>query len=564
MRSRANQLWLIVAVCLFLGAAQGVRAQSNGSNTQNSNQNNGQNGANGQNNQTPAPPPNGPQNGQVNNQVNNQTNGQAPGPDESTRVNPDGSIGVNSQNPSQYGPDQNSTENPNPGNVLPPGPPCAQQTSASQQATTCVATSNSQAGATQGATPQQQSQYPVPIPTQFQVSRLGSSEWLQPGVRSPVHLGPFYVGSADFVFLAASNLQGAQSLPGSTGDYSYLGIIRTNINFDHVFKDSRLTFQYLPEVTVVNDQVSSNFNNESLTYTFTRPLSSRWNFALADNFNSVDGRILYGNFSLDVNSVSGNGVQNPFLAANERWISDTATSTFTYILSARDQFNFAPYFQFEHSNFSNFPTTGYNYGGSINWTHMLSPTKSFGLYADFNQRVYSSQFSNSLYSGFGGSFSDRLSPTLVFMISAAASTGLGGKSGTSGLTATGDVSLHKVFRTSSVAIEYYRGITTGPFLINGYTSRGDGAYEKRLGQWWRGSAGVAYESDSYTGGQVSGLYGTAQLSYRISRNFSWYAAYARRWQLEAPANFNVGNINFISSGLTWNLSQDYASISPTF
>jgi hypothetical protein len=553
MRSRAIYASFIL-ICLFFWLVPGVRAQNSANNQNSGNQNGNQ--ASGQ---SQTPPQNGPQNNQVNNQVNTQVGGPEPGPDQSTRVNPDGTVGVNPQNP---GPDDNSTENPNPGNVVPPGPPCAQQTSASQQQNTCVATTTGMTPATQGATPQDQSAYPVPIPAQFQVSRLGSSQWLQPGAHSPLHLGPFYVGSADFVFLAANDLSGTQSLPGSVGNYNYLGIVRTNINFDHLFKDGRFTFQYLPEMTVVNGQVSSNFNNESLTYTYTRPLSSRWNFSIVDNFNSVDGRILYGDFGLDVNSVSGNGVQNPFLASNERWISDTATSTLTYIFSARDQLNFTPSFEYEHTSFSTFPSNGYNYGGSVNWTHMLSPTKSFGLFVDFSQRVYSSEFSNSLYSGFGGSFSDRLSPTLVFLISAAASSGLG--TGSGGLTATGDISLHKVFRTSSLALEYYRGITTGPYLINGYTSRGDGAYEKRLGQWWRASTGVAYESDSYTGGQITGIYGTAQLSYRISRNFDWFGAYARRWQLDAPATVQIGNINFISTGLTWNISQDYAAVSPTF
>lgn len=382
----------------------------------------------------------------------------------------------------------------------------------------------------------------------FQVARLGSAQWLTPGERSPVHLGPIYLDSASVFFLATDSLQTGPTPTSFITGTDYLGVLRASVNFDKLTRNGRITIQYLPDVTIVAGHVDSNLSNVAATLTMSRAVGRRGTVIFENAFSSVNGQILYGDLGLDVNSVSGNGVQNPFLQTSQRWISDTATVTATYGLTARDQLVFAPYFQYEHSNLTTLPNNLYTYGGTVTWTHLLSATKTVGLYVQINERDFSSTFPQSIFTSYGATFSDRLSRTWIFHASVAASNGIGRGQGQ--WTATGNVTLRKDFSSSWLALDYYRGLSTGPLLTNGYTSRADATYNQRLGRQWLAIVGTAYQTDSLSGGLLSGVYSTGQLSYRLSRNFSIFGAYARRWQDQDLPGI-PSTSSFSSAGISW-------------
>jgi hypothetical protein len=397
----------------------------------------------------------------------------------------------------------------------------------------------------------------------FRVSKLGSAQWLEPDVHSPLHLGPIYVGSISGFFLAADNLQFNQTnnLASSTTDY--VGIFRTDVNYDKLTSFGRFSVQYLPEIAIVNGGVETNFSNQSANFTISRALSPRWTVGVQDSFSYVNGHIIYGGSNLDVNSVSGTGVQNPFLQSSQRWLTDSASASFGYRWTSRDQISFTPSFSYQHSDLSTLPQDTKSFGGSINWSHMLSPTKSAGLYTQTSYTQFASNstqvvenFPRTVYESFGGSFSDRLSQSLVLQASAGASTELGQNHPF--WTASGTLTLRKDFQNSSVALDGVRGTTTGPFLTNGYTNRADASYSRQLGRRWQASGGVAYQQQSFSGGHLSGAYVTAQTSYHLSRSLNWFAAYARRWQNQSLSTLGIANApgTSVSTGITWTAPPD--------
>lgn len=403
------------------------------------------------------------------------------------------------------------------------------------------------------------------VPSSFQVTQLGSAQWLEPNEHSLLHLGPLYASSISAFFLAADAEQFNAQNQVVTGT-DYFGVLRTNVIYDKLTRAGRFTFQYLPEVAIDNGVLETNLSNQSLSFSIARALAPRWTLAVTSSLNYVNGHVLYGNANLDVNAATGGGVQNPFLQTTQRWLNVGTNANLGYQLSSRDTLSATLTYGFSKSDLSTLPQESNSYGGSFAWSHALSQTKSFGLFATVQELQYSTMFSSTLYKGFGGSFSDRLSATWVMQISASASIGNAGEqpgqNKQDNWTATGNATLRKDFLNSSVAFDAYRGITNGPFLTGGYTSRADASYSRHLGRRMQVGVGAAYEQDKFSSGRISGTYASTTISYLLSRSVSVFAGYARRWQNQNQSILSSGEVpaNTFSTGLTWNLAHGNSGV----
>src|SRR5215469_1215938 len=70
------------------------------------------------------------------------------------------------------------------------------------------------------------------IPRNFQVTKLGSAQWLEPNVHSLLHLGPLYVGSVSAFFLAGTSQQFNAAQAQTVSGFDYFGVIRTDVTYD--------------------------------------------------------------------------------------------------------------------------------------------------------------------------------------------------------------------------------------------------------------------------------------------------------------------------------------------
>jgi len=397
--------------------------------------------------------------------------------------------------------------------------------------------------------------------TAFPVTKLGSAQWLEPNLHSQIHLGPIYVGSVSVSALGASGLDEAgQTLPGM----SYLAVVNTDVNFDWLTHGARITIQYLPDVVILDGVVQTNLDNQGLALNISHRLSSRWTVTFQNVSSYVKGNAVYGASNFDVSPVTGNGVESPLLQNPQEWFNNSTGVSVSYQLNARDQLNFGAGFQYSHSDLSFLPEDAYTYTASVGWGHQLDATKSIGFQVQATERDFSSLYPQLSSGQIGATFSDRLSPTLIF--NAALGSGTEFSAGTWYEVAVGDAIVRKDFKTSSIAMEVFRGINGGPFLTNGYSTRVDSSYSRALGSRCRASLGAGFESDTYDNTQFSfsGTVVTGFLGCGLTRRLSWFASYAERWENLGP--FSAGTSSapgiFVSSGLSWSFTRAAGPASP--
>lgn len=416
------------------------------------------------------------------------------------------------------------------------------------------------------------------LPDNLQFSRVGSSNFLEAGVRGPIHLGPVYADSASVSFASGGGVkQNSQNQLVSTTDTFVL--FTTTVVYDKLFQNGRLAIQYNPQLAIVNGQVQSDFSNQFLSLSTARNISPRLSLGVGDSFSYVNGNVLFGGVNANVNLTTGQAFQQPFLQTSQTFLNNVFTVTGGYKLTSRDQLNFSPYFQYENTSVQgntqgqivNPNQNGYTYGGTLNLSHGLSETKSVGAYVGFDHRQITGQqqgAQNTLYESFGVSYSQHLSPTLVFTFSLGAGTS--GSSGASNSgqsqrfwTSTGTATVRKDFVSSSISADYYRGISLGPVLSGGYTNRVDGTYSRSFHYRWQMSIGASYQGDFGIGSTntLSGSYVNATASYRLARRLNWTSMYSYRFESQSVGGTNIGS-NFFSTGITWTIGRDSGVISP--
>lgn len=416
------------------------------------------------------------------------------------------------------------------------------------------------------------------LPDNLQFSKVGSSNFLEAGIRGPIHLGPIYADSASITFASGGGVKlNSQNQLASTTDTFVL--FQTTVVYDKLFQNGRLAIQYDPQLAIVNGQVQSDFSNQFLSLSTARNISPRLSLGVADSFSYLNGNVLFGGVNANVNLTTGQAFQQPFLQTSETFLNNVFTVTAGYKLNGRDQLNFSPYFQYENTSVQgntqgqipNPDQDAYTYGGTLNLSHSLSETKSVGAYVSFDHRQITGQQAaqqNTLYESFGVSYSQHFSPTLVLALSLGAGTS--GSSGAVGSgssqrlwTTTGTVTVRKDFVSSSISADYYRGISIGPVLSGGYTNRVDGTYSRSFHYRWQMSLGASYQGDFGIGSTntLSGSYVNATASYRLARRLNWTSMYSYRFESQSAGGTNIGS-NFFSTGITWTIGRDSGVISP--
>ncbi len=368
--------------------------------------------------------------------------------------------------------------------------------------------------------------------------------------RSPLQLGPVYVRSASFFYTVGDGLQLDTENNQVRKGTNNVGVFLTNIVYDTPLRRSRLVFQYQPRLAIVNGQVQRDLSTHAASLDATRLLSRSWSLAFNNTYSSTNSRVLYGDFFLDVDTVTGSTLQRSFLETPSRWISDYAQLTLDYQMSARDRLSIEPRFIYYHTSLSSLPTSSYTYGGTLSWDRTLSRTRGFGLFYMLERRQFSRLLPTTFYQAIGAGYAQQLTPTWRINISLGAGTAAD-RSGRQ-WTVTGNASLFKNFRRSLLTLAYYRGNDFGGVLINRYADRADVAYGIHLTRRWHAGTAVGYHrANRVVEGTLAGLYATTQATYRVSPRVSWFMVYGHRWQEGGSRDLIPGRRNFFATGIRW-------------
>ena len=398
---------------------------------------------------------------------------------------------------------------------------------------------------------------PGGVAERLHVRGLGSARWVRPEVRSQVHFGPIFDSSASLIYAWENGPRIDPNTGAVVPGTSQAVLFTTDLVYDKTFRRSRFAVQYRPEAAFVNGKFEQNLSNHSFNIDTTYLFSRRWSLNINDVYRSYSVRslYLYGSFGLDVDRISGNVSQNPFLQNSSRFLANEVSLALQYQMSARDQFVVSPHILYQNATYATqSDLSGINYGTQLQWNHMQSPTRTFDLYYRRDWQKYSGAFLDRAYDTLGFGYDYRVRPTWSIFANVGATTASdrGGRQ----WTVTGSAVLRKDFRASSVSLAYYRGEEFGSVLSSGLTDRVDLKYARRMSSRWHAEFGVGHEGSGSGPSRLAGSYAVVDSSFRLSRRFSWFVNFGHRWLAQNSTAPVLGATDYVASGIRWESSQN--------
>jgi hypothetical protein len=393
---------------------------------------------------------------------------------------------------------------------------------------------------------------PVYVPAQLEVRAMGSSVAL-PSYDTLLRWGPVYVRSME-VFQSYNQISDVTG--GAQGIYNQNAFngtaLRTDILYDRPTKLGRVVIEYIPRLTVVNGHVSADFLNQTVGLHLVEPLSSRWTLGLSDTFSYYSVRNLYGDYFLDVSTITGGTVPSSFLESGGSWLNAGTQASFAYALSPTSSFSISPGFAYSRTTGlinGPEPTNGYQYSGTFAWNKRMSP--NFSVQADYGYRLVQYLATRVPYNTADLGFSWQLG----------ASTTLGGSAGTlsSGFaggtqwTVSSSVQLAEKWGHSLLSIGYYRGVALFSELgSQGVSQVIQANYRVDLTPRWYWTAQGGYE-DSITKSvtDLSGKYVSTEVGFQFSRQVSGFASYGHKTQGGGQQGLLAGTVNTVVGGVRW-------------
>jgi hypothetical protein len=378
-------------------------------------------------------------------------------------------------------------------------------------------------------------------------------------VKSPLHLGPIYIDQVAASYLQANGLQYDQVTGQIVTGENRLAILRTAVVLDERIKGFDLNLQYSPQLAFSNGQFQTDLSNQNVGLSSTFLLSPRWTLVLRETYSERNGQTLFGDFNLDVNAVSGQTADSPFLQNFHKEINTDGFFSLTYQMSERDSISITPdghTYDAYLTPTATSATLSYAYGGQVGWGHIITERSTLNAYGGWDRRFTEYGQPISDYYSFGMGYTNRITQTVTIHGDIGGSTvaNTGGRYWTS----IGNASIRKDFRSSNISLSYYRGNGFGTFNQTGYADRVDVSYDIRILQRLSLGAGGSRETGSSLGGgntQYTGEYATGRAGFYLGAGLGISANIGRRWQSGAGVGPDAGDTTFFAGSLTWQPSR---------
>lgn len=383
------------------------------------------------------------------------------------------------------------------------------------------------------------------------IHAIGSSTPL-PSYDTLLRWGPVYVRSME-VFQSYDRLIGVTGAAQGIFDQNSFNatVLRTDIVYDHPTKVGRLVIEYAPRLTVVNGHVGADFVNQTLGLNFVQSLSPRWSLGLADNFSYYSVRNLYGDYFLDVNTLTGASVPASALDSGANWLNAGTQASFSYALSPTSSISIVPGFAYGRTTGlinGPQPTNGYQYSGTLLWNKRLSA--NFSLQADYGYRLVQSLGTRVPYENGDLGFSWQLGRYTT--LGANAGVLAASFTGNTDWTVSGSAQLAEKVNRSTFSIGYYRGVALfNEIGTQGVSQVAQATYRIDLTPrfYWTASAG--YEASLQKNvTDLSTRFASAEAGYRISRGVDCFASYGYRIQAGGEPLL-AGRISSLIGGFRW-------------
>lgn len=393
---------------------------------------------------------------------------------------------------------------------------------------------------------------PLAVPPSLEVYPAGSSIPL-PRYDTLLRWGPVYVRTLEFMqsYDRISNVSGGAQGVFNQGSFN-ASILRASIVYDRMIGQNRLEAEYSPRVTIINGKVGSDYLNQTANLNWVQTLSPRWTLGLSNSVGYFSVRHLYGDYFLDVNTVTAGTVPSSFLDGAGSWLNTNSQVTLAYALSPTSSLSITPNFAYGHISGTvngGEATNIYQYGAKLDWKKQLTPHRSINVV--YYYRVVESRGSRVPYQSGQVGITQELGPSTVF----GAYIGLlsAGFASSRDNAVAGSVQLTRKFGRSVGSIGYYRGIPLFSELgSQGFSQWVQGNYRVDLTQRWYWSAQGGYEN-SLTSKivDVTGKFASTEVGYRLTPQISCFFSYAYKTQGGNDPLLLSGTRSFFLGGLRW-------------
>ena len=340
-----------------------------------------------------------------------------------------------------------------------------------------------------------------------------------------------------------------------------------DIAYDRQFRTTRLSFQYVPNLYVVNGHLFKSFNNQNVNFNVGFQVRPRVFLTIGDSFLFNGSQDLAANQYFTADFVTQTVVQNAFLNIAGYYLNDQLHGELLYYLSPRTKLTLSTRYSYaktavspnslaaEAAAAANIPPISIDRdaGAGIAVDHQLTSTKTIGVYYSFDRSYYNQIFATTYFNTVGLHYSQLVRPTLSFAASVGAS-GAYSKSQPSSATVVGNLSLIKTYPKTQLAGAYSRSYGGGGFVSAGYSDRVDLSYARQMARRWTAGVSGAYLRGT-TITTFTGSYASLNTSFLLTRTISWFATYGLAREVGVQTPFFPGTHSYVTTGFRWNPSR---------
>jgi hypothetical protein len=383
------------------------------------------------------------------------------------------------------------------------------------------------------------------------IEQIGTSGILA-GNREGIGWGSLYIPSAQLSGIV-EDFGATKTQPSSVFTAA---VLQGTVVYNHRIGSGRIAVQYEPRIAFAEGQVVKNFSNQNTNLDILIYSRPRWNVRFSDNLRYYYAQQSFGFPYFDVNPVTGGSVTNRFLDGPSRWLSNTASLSVGYAMSARSSISVTPNYEYSESGVGANLERGASYGGNVNWNYRTSERQTFGV--QYTGQLIretlptTASATDTIFNTIAATAGRQLSATW-YVRGALGATTTAMPLSQRQWSVYGEFGLVKQLGRSSLGINYSRGDTLSTGLIsNQYADRVDLTYQSQMNQRLNWRVGGGYLRQVGSGGS-SGWYALANALFLLAPRAGVFATfeYSHKTQIANTINLYDGNLDIFSFGLLW-------------
>jgi hypothetical protein len=379
------------------------------------------------------------------------------------------------------------------------------------------------------------------LPDGSEVRQLGTASFLTSNF-GIAHWGPFSLGATTL----------SQAYQRGTGESNSLSSLRTNLMAGRTFGRSHLVLQYSPKLTVLNGQVVKNLSDQDSSLDTYFALGPRVRLSLSDRFQSYTANSVIDGPFFTTDTFRSSFAQNAFLEGptESKFTMNTTQVGLGFLVSPRTHFNVIPAYSFQSWSGSAGAVRSQIYGGVVQLEHAVTPTKSVGLYYEYEAIRIKDRTGPYItpYDTVGITYSQQLTPTWGISTSLGAyKEGL--PEGTK-WSANANLGTAKTFGKSSISLDLFRGQGLAGVITSTTVNRADLFYHYTLSRKLYLDAGSGYAVFKLERA-ASGLYGTVGFDWQLRPTLSWFTTFGYTKQTGDGIQIATLASDFVAFGIRW-------------